>query len=532
MNQTIQKTTQKLVDLLPDQSSYYHLDELRSLGFPSFIVERIQVELERNLAESMIPPKTDWANTESEAVNRAWQQFVEAIRAEARLPASYAQAVIETAVADVLDMVVEPRKNISDVVFGSDDTLSYEQLQRRIKAVVVYRHFATLLPRYMQKKEINTLSKERCTGLVERADEKLTANYSPLNWAQMLDPLFTLLDGKVPPSLFRLFFEDKNRSRLATAFDSVDETLNRAQFIEILSAPEVTETSDTHLKPDDVEFSAVPDQTGDQESEVPPAKEKSNLTTEPKAAKSEEPAPSEEQKEDDPVAAPSAEKPEGDQPEEASEEESFQYHRFGASSAGTAVEENEEENENSLNAVFSGQEDSEEPVSVSAPEAEPQVTTEPDAQTDWEEDEDDDPIWMRFMSEEEKAKLETEEEADEAVPFAGWGTREADVTGHQPAGTEAESPSAGRETPNAAEEERLKRQLAGQRRRYIEVIFSGKEREYDQAVSKIASFSGWNEASKYIKNDIFERNTVDMYSEVTVDFIDNLQGFFLEKEQK
>ena len=238
MQRIIQQITQQLIDRLPDNDQYYRLDELRSWDFPSFIIKRIKIELERNLAESMIIPKTDWANTKSDAVLDAWQQFVDAIRAEARLPASYAHAVIETAVADVVEMLVQPRKNIPEVIFGNDDRLSYEELKDRLEVVVVYRHFSELLRRYMEKKELEELSGERCKKIIVQADKKFTARYSPLNWAQMLDPLFKLVNGDIDSNLLRLFFEDKNMPRFARKFDLMNEELSRAELIEALSSPD------------------------------------------------------------------------------------------------------------------------------------------------------------------------------------------------------------------------------------------------------------------------------------------------------
>jgi len=48
MNRTIQLVTEKLTGLLPDSQQKYKPEDLRSWGFPNFIVKRIQVELERN----------------------------------------------------------------------------------------------------------------------------------------------------------------------------------------------------------------------------------------------------------------------------------------------------------------------------------------------------------------------------------------------------------------------------------------------------------------------------------------------------
>lgn len=239
MNRTVQNITRKLTGFLPENEQYYRLDELRDWQFPAFIVKRIRIELERNLAESMILPETDWANKESEAVQLAWQQFVEAIHAEARLPASYAKAVIETAVADVLEMLVQPRKNIPEVIFATDEKLKYKQLTSRVESVVVYKHFITILLRYMEKREAKELTKTKCREIVSMADEKMTKRYSPLNWAQMIDPLFSLLDNSIDTDLLRLFFEDKNMPREARRFDLMEGEVTRAQLIETLSSPEL-----------------------------------------------------------------------------------------------------------------------------------------------------------------------------------------------------------------------------------------------------------------------------------------------------
>src|SRR6056297_498923 len=103
-------------------------------------------------------PETDWANMQSPEVQEVWKQFIIAIRNEAWLPASYARTVIETAVADVLEMLVEPRKNIPQAIYGAEEELNRNELQDRLKNLVVYRHFAKLLPRYMEKKGLETLS--------------------------------------------------------------------------------------------------------------------------------------------------------------------------------------------------------------------------------------------------------------------------------------------------------------------------------------------------------------------------------------
>jgi len=239
MSRLSQHIAKKLIDLLPEDRQYYKIPELREWGFPKYVVNRMQVELERNLAESIVPPKTDWANMQTDAVQNAWNQFITAIRAEARLPASYAHSVVETAIDDIMDILLQPRKNLPDIIFGASDQLSYEEVLDRMDSIVVYRHFATLIPKYMEKKGLDALSREQCSRLIFKADEKLTEHYTPLNWAQMLEPLFNLLDEQIDSNLLRLFFEDKKMPKVARTFDLMNRTLNRAELIEVLSSPEL-----------------------------------------------------------------------------------------------------------------------------------------------------------------------------------------------------------------------------------------------------------------------------------------------------
>ncbi|MDX1619193.1 MAG: hypothetical protein R3224_10445, partial [Balneolaceae bacterium] len=201
MNRLSQHIAKKLIDLLPEDREYFKIEELRQMGIPSFVVKRVKVEMQRNLAESIVPPKTDWANMQTDAVQNAWNQFISAIRAEARLPASYAHSVMETAIDDIMGILIQPRKNLPEVIYGAADELSYEEIVDRMNAIVVYRHFASLIPKYMEKKGLQSLNREQCTRLIEKADEKLTEHYTPLNWAQMLEPLFHLLDEQIDSNL-------------------------------------------------------------------------------------------------------------------------------------------------------------------------------------------------------------------------------------------------------------------------------------------------------------------------------------------
>ena len=74
--------------------------------------------------------------------------------------------------------------------------------------------------------------------------------------------------------------------------------------------------------------------------------------------------------------------------------------------------------------------------------------------------------------------------------------------------------------------------LESDRDLFVEDIFRGSERAYEQAVEDIAACDSWREVSKYIEKDIFKRNLVDMYEEAAVEFTDRLQTYFLEQQNQ
>lgn len=543
MQRTIQQITQQLVDQLPENDQYYRLDELRSWDFPSFVIRRIKIELERNLAESMIIPKTDWANTQSDAVLDAWQKFVDAIQAEARLPASYGKTVIETAVADVIEMLVQPRKNVPHVIFGTDEELTAEEIRERLKAVVVYPHFSRLIPRYMQKKELDTLTKKRCAAIISNADKKLTENYSPLNWAQMLEPLFKLVGGNIDTNLLRLFFEDKDMPRIARKLDLMNDTLSRAHLIEVLSSPDLLDFEGYEDEQSSL-FGNQPETLSDQ------PKQSSHIPEPTKKPESNKDSSDEETNVDEAFGI--AEEKESKEVESTEETEADETLNKNFTEPEEEFPDKKiEEDEDSLNTVF--REQDEEVIAGEATDSDQEKVIEENAAEDPEEekpqeidlkadkendqesveetdqpveqsssqngqssqDDEETPIWMRYMSDEEVEEYEKEQAAEKEAEESGF----------------IEEPIIDLTKEDASDEEvkALKKQLKVDREFFVEEIFRGSDRAFEEAVEEIASHDSWRDVSKYIEKDIFKRNLVDMYSEAALDFTDQLQTYFSGK---
>ncbi|TVQ75459.1 MAG: hypothetical protein EA363_00520 [Balneolaceae bacterium] len=244
MDRLIRTTTEHFLAMLDDQREFYSPQELLDAGFPEFLVKRMRLELMRNLQDSVTPPQTDWADMTTDAVRKAWSQFLGAIHEEIRLPASYVAPVIESSLADILDLMVTPRAFLPEYLFGSESRLDQQMIAERCEWVVVYTYFGNALPRFMEKKGRKTLTKEQADRIIERLDERVTSHYTSLNWAQLFEPWFQLLGEKVEPGLFADFFRDKGKPGVARLFNAESDPIHRTRMIEILSKPQLDEIDD------------------------------------------------------------------------------------------------------------------------------------------------------------------------------------------------------------------------------------------------------------------------------------------------
>ena len=239
MEQLIRNITSRITDKLSDDKPFYTPDDLREYDIPEFLIQRVEVEIYRNLNESVVPPHSEWADMGASEVELAWEKFIDAIVAEVRMPVSFAPTVFETAIADVLEMILQPRKSIPEILFGPKETLTTDELEKRLSFVSVNTHLASAIQKYVQRKGMSEIGIGPARHVVRRVDERVTANYNSLNWAQLLNPLFILAGPAVDTELFRIFFRDRNMDRISRRFDLLSGSLNKIEFIETLSSPDL-----------------------------------------------------------------------------------------------------------------------------------------------------------------------------------------------------------------------------------------------------------------------------------------------------
>lgn len=239
MEQLIRSVTTTITSQLSGNKSFYTPDDLREYDIPEFLIQRVEVEIYRNLNESIVPPQSEWADMAEKEVEQAWEQFIDAIVAEVRMPASFATTVFETAIADVMEMILQPRKAIPEILFGPKKMLSIEEVEKRLSFISVNSHLAHAIYKYMKRKGLDEIEIGTARRVIIKVDERITANYNSLNWAQLLQPLFILAGPKIDTELFRIFFKDRSMDRISRRFDLLSGSLNKIEFIETLSSPDL-----------------------------------------------------------------------------------------------------------------------------------------------------------------------------------------------------------------------------------------------------------------------------------------------------
>lgn len=243
MNHLVEQTAAALIGRLPAGARYFSLSDLESAGFPDFLVRRISMELENNLASSIVPPKSDWADMQAEPVIAAWEHFLYAIHEATRMPAVHAKTVIETSVEDLLDLVVEPRTQVLNNLFGREQVLKTEELSERVSWLVVFGFLGEAIVKYAQRKSLESVSREQAEKIIAAIDDKIVASFTPLTWVQSLDPFFSMVGDLAEPDVLARYFADRNRPKLADLLHRRSAAISRTDLVELLSLPDFDEAA-------------------------------------------------------------------------------------------------------------------------------------------------------------------------------------------------------------------------------------------------------------------------------------------------
>ncbi|MCP9290645.1 MULTISPECIES: hypothetical protein [Gracilimonas] len=549
MHQAVEEIIDRLIGAVKSDKPYYTLKDCLSAGFPSFIVERIRIEINEKLKKEFVLEDTEWANTDQQLVKDAWKEFQQALFANSRIPKDKFYVVTSRVMTEIVKVYLEPRHHMADYIYKGEEELDYEELVRRTDKLTIYKHFGKAIPLYMKKRKLKTLEKKRCKLLIHNLDANLVASYTAKEWAQVLELLFTLFGGEVDAKLIQLFFEDKGLYLTAKAFNELNEQITKERFIEILSYPDLLDVKlqekfrdqfreeliaqkNRFDHPDEEEMEEIDEKEqrlldsffGDYSEEGPQMTDEESFNALFKTEQKDKSIFEEFEE------VPDAEKiseslKTGDQTDEIKKfrENLVTVLDQAAHSFKNLTEEEEEEKKKSKKKKKKKSSKKEEKPAEPAPEKEEEdVLDELAAEDDTDEsvieeeaeDNDEQPMWQQFIRPDQMDMLMSSKGSDSDEMLIDEETLVDELVDEEDEDDQT--------MPT------LKDFMINNEGFFVEKIFKGSDKKYEKALSKIQELDNWDEATEFIEKKVFSTNKVDMTSEVAIDFTDRLQSYFDE----
>lgn len=556
------------VERLSEVEPPYRLATMRKVGVPDYLVTFVKSRLIKKLHQTITYPSTPWADTKAVAVRQAWEQLKEALEAELIIPSDKAEPLLEDAIETLLPILREPLTQIPAYLFADTDQLDQEALRVRLRPITIYRQYSEFLIRYMERKNIQQISRTKCEQVLRIFDRRVTDSYEAAQWLEVLEPWFDLMGERLDPEPLYQFFAEKERMDLAERFKQMPRAVNRQELLMMLGADELPE-----------EFFKVVDadeETPEESDEASDSGEQSDEVVEEIEEPVEEPEPKKQEEEETENIQQEETEPAGEEEIEetedtgTNEEEDYSLNRFfgDEDQPEEEPEEVEEEPDDSFNSQFAPVEQEEEEPEPSTPIDEPEAEEEGEESEEQPSEDEEEPEeetkkpplirepgqmeagWARRRTsfrgdtlnqsmasdeDEEEPSIEAEEESGEDVPMwkrfltpeerAELERREQE----EPEEEEEEEPVIDLTSEEETEErfDDLLDHLSDEKDRFVEEVFKGSEKAYNEALENIAGMDDWKEVSHYLHKEVFQRNMVDMYSEIAIDFTDRLQDYFM-----
>jgi hypothetical protein len=555
MQHHIERITSSFAEKLPEDKIYFEPADLRELSYPEFFVKRVEKELRRNLDDSVIIPETEWADMESPQVHESWDNFLQAIQSVVRMPRSFAHTVFESAVADILEQLVQPRKQMVEALFGTKSYLTIEQLEAHANYITVYSFLPLALIRYMRKREIEEIDRKRAAQIIAMVDEKVTTRYTPLNWAQLIEPWFILMGPELDSELLRQFFQDKELFNLAEHFDEENKLINRTNFIEILSRPDFDiadlENAEEYQKSHPPKHKRVKEEDGEKSSDSDSHPDPKPIQKDPNIRRFQLEQELDSEESDtrlkrEGLQNKSAESLQNEQkrPSERKEESYGKKKKELEIPSDEGSSHKDGISKSKKNSSFEDELDrlSKQSTRHATPSEEPFSF---DDDNGGDDEDESDSLLDQYSDKGENDKGYNHisevpgyagEETDEEIPM--WQHLSGDSE-HDEDDDFDEEPiidlSGDKDDNEFSEREykRLNAHLDLHEEAFIDEIFGGDQNIYVDIKQHLSKCDTWKgEATEIIKNEVFGRNSIDPTTEIALDFVDAVQSYFLEKQKR
>jgi len=555
--------TNELISKITAAKDQYTPKDLLKAGFPQPLVEHVRITLDRLIYKELKMPTLDWLNTDNDLVREAWNDFVSIARSHSWLPNDYLYQFLNQSVEEILLIYLQPRANLADFLFEEDEELSYDEMSMRTQRLTVYKYFASAIPMYMKKRNLDTITRDRCKALITNLDSKLTDSYDPPEWLQKLELVFKFFNNRVDSRLFGLFFKDKEMNDLAEVFFREERPIDRNTFIDILESPEnygKKKPSKNKKKKNLAAETPVINKKEEQKIDEEEQKlidsffggYRDDTIGKTKGLNNTDKTKQKDKKESSSIADQFKDIVSESEVDELVDSISMLKEEKKEKESGKSLNswffDDKEEDKTTENNITPGKSGKKEPEvtkssistlmeeavtswsSLSDEEEHDNVKKNKDADND-EKESDDEVVFIAEDDSYDSNDPESEKNNNNDVPSLE-GLIRPDlldlIQGDKKRVSREKEPEEELDKEVECESE-LETVLEEEKEHIIDQIFLGAEHAYQEAIRDLQEFNDWASATDYITKKIFERNDVEMDTDIAVKFINQLQSYFNEK---
>ena len=164
--------------------------------------------------------RTDWVNYDHPEMEQAAQAFLDATEQHLQVPRDQWADTLRTAARRTTGYLVRPVPTLMSFIF--EDTagaVPVPQVQWRMRFFGPYAYLRNAVQAFADKQDRDAFTPDAFERVLQRVDERMTADFDADRWLDLLDPLFDTARcatdrPQVPLPLLQTFFEEKNADTL------------------------------------------------------------------------------------------------------------------------------------------------------------------------------------------------------------------------------------------------------------------------------------------------------------------------------
>ena len=215
----------RLIDAFPAKRDYA-ASELARDPMPEPLRMHFEQRVSRHLDEATAREST-WLDDDHPDVHRAKAAYRDALARHIRIPAAEWRSELALACRTVASYLIQPVPTLIDIVFeGGRDEATTAEVRARLDALPAYPYFSEVISAYLERKNLDRISRERFAGLARRIDHQMVRDFGAAEWMDLLEPLLDVtrqlpeFSGAVPADALRTFLKEKEAEALVARLDA------------------------------------------------------------------------------------------------------------------------------------------------------------------------------------------------------------------------------------------------------------------------------------------------------------------------